>query len=126
MNEPNGNPPRSIVDTLRSMASGRALALAADHQEEVVKAVRQLDRKGSVTIKLNYSMDGEMMRVDADVTAKVPQPKAGAGLFFLDGNTLTVDDPSQRELWKDAGLGRIDPDTGEMLDRPGDETAASA
>jgi hypothetical protein len=70
---------------------------------ELVNAVREMGRKGSVTVVLEvrpYKGNSLNVEVAASVTAKLPQPEAPAGLFFVtEDGALTRDDPRYDRLF---------------------------
>lgn len=96
---------RPITDILREMRRGRIVEDATDALEEVVKAVDQTNKGGSVTItiKVKPSKDGGWEKtLSASVKTDVPRPDLPDAVFFstADGD-LVRDDPEQRALFGD-------------------------
>jgi hypothetical protein len=68
---------------------------------EIVQAVVETGKKGSLTLKLDISLnkDGETLTVSDSVTAKVPDHDTKPSIFYADGNgNLSRNNPSQPEL----------------------------
>lgn len=67
---------------------------------EVVTAVAETGKKGSVTLKINVAPSGDGMVVVTDeVNAKTPEPDRSASLYFYDDyGRLSREDPRQQKL----------------------------
>ncbi len=72
-----------------------------DRLAEVVQAVQEHGKPGSLTLKLSIKPngDGTTMTVSDDISCKTPEPERGAAIFFADddGNLLRHD-PRQLEI----------------------------
>ena len=96
----------------------------AEKLQEVVAAVTEHGKNGSITLKLAISpaKDGFTVFVSDEVSAKVPQADRGGSIMFPDANgNLHRQDPNQMELTplkavptSDGGVAVIDHQTGEV------------
>lgn len=96
----------------------------AEQLQEVVKAVLEHRKSGSLTLKLGVAManDGITLFITDDVTTKVPKPDRGGGFAFADENgNLHRNDPNQMTLAPlkavpvgDGRVAHINADTGEV------------
>ena len=83
-------------------AKGRAHTEASKKLAEVVEAVMETGKPGSVTVKLTVSRDKEiksMVKVADSVTAKVPVEPRRSMWFPGDDHTLHRNDPKQEPLF---------------------------
>ncbi len=102
---------RPFADLLLSLDKGRVLDEASARLAEVVRAVMEADKKGSVTIKVTVSprQGAEVtVEVEAVTTAVVPKPDHAGVFFVTDKHELTRDDPSYESpliRYKDAEKG---------------------
>ncbi|SDY00428.1 hypothetical protein SAMN04488238_1752 [Roseicitreum antarcticum] len=79
---------------------GLAIETADQALKDVIAAVQRSGKKGSVTVSLDVSPNGEMgFAASAKVTAKAPQVNFGQSFFFMgrDG-ALTREAPSMQQL----------------------------
>jgi hypothetical protein len=100
----------TFVAAIGGIDHGAVAGKADDLLVELVNAVREQGRKGSVTVVLEvrpYKGNSLNVEVAASVTAKMPQPEPPAGLFFVtkDG-ALTRDDPRYDRLFDTDSEGR--------------------
>lgn len=66
----------------------------ADHQQSFGGTP-----KGSITITLNFSLEGHVMDVASSVAVKEPKEKGGRSVFFVTPeNRLSQQDPRQKSL----------------------------
>jgi len=111
---------RPFTDTLRDMRKGRVVDAATEQLAEVVRAVLENSKPGSLTLTLKVEPQGKgdnAVVLSAKIATKVPQPKLPDALFFadLDGD-LFRDDPTQREMFSTTTLGDVvDKRTGEVV-----------
>lgn len=105
--------PRSsetFTAALSGIDHGTVAGKANDLLVELVHAVREKGRKGSVTVVLEvrpYKGNSLNVEVAASVTAKLPQPEPPAGLFFVtEDGALTRDDPRYDRLFDTDSEGR--------------------
>ena len=56
--------------------------------------------KGTVTLKLNFSVEGVNVEVDAEIASKLPKAKRARSFYFLtqDGQ-LSTDHPQQTDMF---------------------------
>lgn len=100
---------RPITDVMREMRRGRIVEDATDALGEVVKAVDQTNKAGSITIKIKVkpSKDGGWEKtLSASISTDVPRQDLPDAVFFsnADGD-LVRDDPDQKSLFAEAGEG---------------------
>lgn len=110
-----------LSELLLTHARGDLDRQAAGAIEEVAGAVDNLDKVGTVTIKLKFSKTGGRIMLAGTVEGKAPLPPAEAALYFIGEDGLQKDDPRQHVFEGMTGLPdeapakRIDPSTGEVL-----------
>lgn len=64
---------------------GHAIEVADEQLREVISAVNRTGKKGSITVTLEVSPNGETgFAATAKVTAKAPQLQFGQSFFFMD------------------------------------------
>lgn len=83
-------------------AKGRAHTEASRRLTEVVEAVMETGKPGSVTVKLTVAPDKDlahMVKVADSVTAKVPVAPRRSMWFADDDHTLHRNDPKQVSLF---------------------------
>ena len=69
--------------------------------DNTVKRVLSTHKKGVLTVTMSFNtVDSNRMAIEANVTTKLPEPKADSKCFYHDlrGN-LTEKDPNQPELF---------------------------
>ena len=93
---------RSFAEYLREIDRGRLLTdLTADFKD-LVRAVTETGKPGSLTLTLTLKPQGvaaDTVMVEAAVKLKDPQPSRAGSLFFVsDDLNLTRRDPRQLEL----------------------------
>lgn len=87
-------------DLLTDIDDGKLHTQLTELWPRVVKAVRETNKPGSLTITLNAKLDrGTMVVVTPKVSTKMPAPATGASIFYSDeeGN-LSKHDPKQLPL----------------------------
>ena len=93
---------RPFATVLEGIDRGRVSDEATRALAEVVAAVRQHEKAGSVTVKIEVKPrkgDSGTVEVKAAASAKVPGPDH-AGVFFVDeGGQLTRDDPQMTAMF---------------------------
>ena len=97
MTEINGKP---FSDTLGEIEGGRVLREATELAREIVNAVLETRKKGSLTLKLSFTATGKgSIEVDCKLESKIPEHDRMTTTFFAthDG-TLIRDDPDQPKL----------------------------
>lgn len=87
---------------LMQHSGGRAHTEASKKLAEVVEAVRETGKAGSITVTLKISRDKEMprvMKIDDSVKAVVPKETRRSLWFPDDDNRLHRNDPRQEPLF---------------------------
>lgn len=106
---------RPFTDVLRDMRKGKVVAEATDRLAELVMAVLETGKPGTLSLQLSVrtqSRGDNAVIVAAKVGVKKPQLDLPEALFFADGDgALLRDDPTQMRMFAEAG---VDPDTGEV------------
>jgi hypothetical protein len=97
---------KPITDIMREVRRGRGVELASDMLAEVVRAVGESGKKGSVTIKLTVSPEdggGSQRNISMSVTSSVPRVSIPDAVFFADEEgDLHRSDPDQGEMFTDS------------------------
>lgn len=101
---------KPITDVLRDYRRGELVNHATAELAQVIAAVKNLRKPGSVTITLSIKPDkhsSKEVEVQADVSVKVPKRGLKPTSFFVGrDNELLRSDPDQ--------IDAFDPDTGEV------------
>jgi hypothetical protein len=89
--------------TLREMRGGRSLNELSEKLAELVAAVKQTGKAGSITYKLKVkpASAGDLvtLQLEDDLKPKIPELARGASIFFADdANVLQRTDPRQKEF----------------------------
>lgn len=97
---------RLITDILREIRRGRAVDQASRALAEVVKAVDETNKPGSVTITLTVKPEkggGSQKTIIAAVKLKKPEGDIPEAVFFSDPDgDLHRSDPAQSEMFSEA------------------------
>ena len=107
------HPPKSLSEVIREIGRGTADSDATQAIREVVSAVQQTGKGGSVTVTVKVTPPkgggGTHLEVAAEVTAKVPRLAPVPSIYFRDPVTgdLTRSDPDQYEMHIDTTTGEI-------------------
>lgn len=89
---------RPFADVLRELSKGRVHEDAAAKLQEVILAVADTGKAGSLTLKVAPDKADGMVRVSADLKTKIPQLDRES-LFYVDSDgNLSRDDPRQPHL----------------------------
>jgi len=95
--------PDLYLHTLKQLREGRTQKELSDLLSQVVQAVREVGKQGSVTLKINIAPIGKncsgQYELRGDVKADIPQFPAASTIFFgtPQGN-LQRNDPNQQTL----------------------------
>lgn len=93
---------RPFADVLRELSGGQTIVECGDRLAELVEAVAETGKAGSLTLKINVKpngKDGNAVEVSDSVTLKKPEPERGKSFFFTDaGGSLVRNDPRQDDL----------------------------
>lgn len=96
---------------LATHAGGAVDREAAEALLEMVRAVRDTGKKGTVTVTFQATEAGDRQIIlTAQVATKIPKPSPEAGIYWLSNEGIHHNDPWQQSF--DA----LDPDTGELRD----------
>lgn len=95
---------RPITDMLREHRNGRLVDHMTDRLAEVVAAVRETGKSGSITLKLTISPskgdEADAIEVIPNVSAKMPEKDLAKALFYADeSNSLVRESPTQRGIF---------------------------
>jgi len=99
---------KPFTDTLGEIEGGRLLREATAQVRELVLAVMETRKSGSMTLKFKFTATGKgAVEIDAKLDAKVPEHDRTTTTFFTTPEgTLLRDDPAQPRL----PLRRVDAD----------------
>jgi len=101
---------RPFTDVLRDIRRGRAVDQATRLLAEVVRAVDETGKPGSVTLTLTVKPEkggGSQKTIIAGVKAKKPEGDIPEAVFFSDvDGDLHRADPAQNEMFAEVGGGR--------------------
>lgn len=91
---------RAFADVLRDLAGGTTYEELGTRLTEVVQAVMETRKTGSLTIALKVKPNGESSVIITDeIKSKIPEGTRGETLFFAtSAGTLVRDDPRQEKL----------------------------
>jgi hypothetical protein len=94
---------QSYMDTLLGLREGAAICDASEQLTELIKAVRETGKAGSLTItlKVRPASKGktQVVMIDDTITEKIPKYDREATMFYAsDENLLSKNDPRQLPL----------------------------
>lgn len=90
-----------VTDVLHELDSGTVHQQLDDMLHEVVRAVQDTKKAGSVSLKIDVKLNerGTMLVVKGTVSSKIPRTAAESTLFFgTEHGDLSRDDPKQMNL----------------------------
>lgn len=91
---------KTFDETLKDIEYGHLSRELAEVQQEIVKAVSETNKAGSITLTLSFKPEGNgQLTIKADIKKKIPQLPRGTSLFFMtpEGN-IQREDPRQQKL----------------------------
>ena len=92
-------PDREFIDILTDLDDGNVNIQLTKLLPEVVRAVMETQKSGSLTLTLNVKPEKRMAVVKADIKTKIPAPANEATIFFTtEEGDLRRDDPRQQVL----------------------------
>lgn len=98
---------KPITDVLREVRRGVAVEHATRLLSEVVRAVDETGKAGSLTLVIKVKPDkggGNGKGISVEVKAKKPEPEIPEAIFFSDEDgDLHRNDPMQAEMFAEAG-----------------------
>jgi hypothetical protein len=82
------------------LSHGDVNGMLSEKLEQLIGAVHETGKAGSLTIKLAIKKEGTMAVAHADTSLKLPEPAMPGTMFFFDeeGKSLTREDPRQLSL----------------------------
>lgn len=103
---------------LQDLRKGQALDEVSEKMDELVRAVRETGKAGSLTLNIKVKPagkgDGTTVLVEDDVKSKPPQHSREAIFFSTQKGRLTRDNPNQRTL-------KFEPMEGQAEEEPSQE-----
>jgi hypothetical protein len=88
--------PKTFTGALRLLERGVLDRQLGDELIELTEKVRNQQKAGAISLKLNLKPDDETVKVGADFTVKAPKLPRKESLLFVDGDgTLTRHQPGQ-------------------------------
>lgn len=98
---------RLITDILREYRNGRAADLASRKLAELVQAVDETGKAGTLTITFKVKPEkggGSQKTIACEIKAKPPETDLPEAVFFSDEEgALHRADPKQSEMFREAG-----------------------
>lgn len=90
----------TIGDVLADMSGGRTMVEFEDRFRELIEAVENTGKTGSLTLTLKVKPDGDrQVLITDEIKAKVPQLQRGMSIFFTTrDHMVTREDPCQMTL----------------------------
>ena len=90
-------------ETIVQINNGATLAELGEALQQVVAAVRQTGKTGSITLTLKITPASkrttEVLMIESQVRAKLPEPERGMTVFYAtEDNRLVRNDPKQQML----------------------------
>lgn len=94
---------RLFGDYLREIDKGRLHAELSARFQDLIQAVSEHGKAGSVTVKIGLKpvsgMDGDVVRLAGEVKLNAPQPTLNETLFYVDDTfNLSRRDPRQGDI----------------------------
>lgn len=128
---------RMITDVISDIRGGKVTNYASELLQQLVLAVEETNKGGSITITLKVKpdkTDENMITIDPVVDVKMPKRDLSGGIFFFDeAGNVTRTDPKQTEMALSAvkgsnygGGGKFPGVTGDQLGREVPLPAATA
>lgn len=89
-----------IIETIMGIRRGRFAELCSSKLTDVVKAVAQLNKPGSITIQLKLKPNTEgQVRLSGTVKVSSPHPDVGEAIFYVtEDGELERSDPKQTDI----------------------------
>lgn len=101
--------PEPFLHALRTAMRPEALLAAGDEFGDLIQRVKDVHKKGSLTLKIDLvpdKHDPDVVVVTAQTAVKAPKPTAAGRLLWpLDGGRLSTKNPAQLEM---PGLASVD------------------
>lgn len=94
---------QSLVDILGQIRGGAALNDASRELAELIRAVKEVGKKGKLTLTIEVEpdkTDATVVTFQPEVTVKTPKRAYAKGIFYIDERTGSVsrEDPRQMEM----------------------------
>lgn len=94
-----------FATTIIGLRNGAVVAELGDRLRDVVRAVKESEKNGALTLTLKVSPaargkgGADVVVIEADVKTKIPQPDLGKSMFFTDDEyNLLRSDPRQLNI----------------------------
>lgn len=96
--------PREFASLILEINKGRSHKELTAAVAELVAAVQETNRPGSITYRLTVKPlkgDDGAITIEDELTKKPPKGERGSSIFFIaEGNSLTRRDPRQTDLFE--------------------------
>jgi len=91
---------RPFFETLRDIEYGHLMDELAEKQKEVIEAAIDTGKKGSISLTITYTPEGQdQITVAADLKHKTPEHPRGKTIFFVaEDSSLSRSDPRQTDI----------------------------
>jgi hypothetical protein len=90
-----------FTTTINGLSGGRVETELSMKLKELIEAVRDTGKKGSITLKLTVEQNKKnekLIEISDEVTAKIPQPRRNASSFVLHEDQLILLEDTQLKL----------------------------
>lgn len=95
--------------TIQDIRDGQLLNALNDKLADVIAAVAETGKVGSLTLTLKIKANGsDALTISSDVKAKTPEAAVGDAIFFTDGQNLFRRNPRQADLEDEIAKKRIE------------------
>lgn len=89
----------NFSQTLQEVRNGQLVGRLTDELDEVVAAVAEHGKAGTLTLKLTVKPNGdEAVTIEPNVTSSKPKGKLGSAIFFRGKDGLSRQSPSQMDI----------------------------
>lgn len=89
---------RDILDILEELDHGQVTQRLSEKLAEVVAAVEETGKSGSITLKITVKKEGVHAMVGCDVKVTTPEHPTHGTLFWFAGGALLRENPKQLKL----------------------------
>lgn len=90
---------KPFADTIRECRNGALDGKLSEELRNLVREVTRTGRKGSLTLKLEITTNGDQIQITPTSTIKAPVETIGSAIFFTDAEgDLHRTDPRQKEM----------------------------
>jgi hypothetical protein len=101
-----GNPEFTATQTLLALKNGAVMNDLSARLRDVIQAVRQTEKKGSLVLKLTVSPavkgSGDIVVIEASMRSTKPEPELGKTIFYTtEEGDLLQQDPNQMKMFSE-------------------------